>query len=847
MPTTRILVNREDGEVRIAFLEDRELVELHTEQTDHLTIVNNIYRGRVQDVVPGLQAAFIDVGLERNMFLHFMDIRPESLVLSEEDQLDAIRDASEEIIPGRIERPGRRPRQDPRAPQAAPPIRRGDDIIVQVMKDEIGGKAPRVTTNLSIAGRYVVMLPFPSQEGGVSRKIALGQDRYRLKRLLSRLKTEDHSFIVRTAGLDKEDEAITKDAETLEETWINILERYRDKNGPGLLYNDHDLIARMVRDAFPSDFEEVVCDRPEDVQEVRRQLEEHLPEMADRVSLFEGTECIFDFYGVEAQIDKAFQPKYWLKSGGYLIVDENEALTAIDVNTGRFTGKRDQEKTSLKTNLEAAEAIARLIRLRDLGGIVVIDFIDMLSRSHQEKVSEEFRRHLRHDRAKAAIGRMGEFGLLVLTRKRQRESLQKQLFEECPYCLGTGYVRQPDQVFRRLKYDVLRALEQTPEAAAVMVSGHPKLLDHLTSKYRIFFEALRETHRVDVVYRADPDYHLEDYQITPVAASPRAALRLGGDRIDQESAVAPLVEEIEVDVMHRLVAEPDGADEEAPEEQEAPPREGSGEAKEGGRSRRRRGRRGRGGRDKQDDRAATAPPTAQAEPETADVEPPAAVVTASAQEPLFVEDEPVDPAAPGVPAAESKKRRTRRGTRGGRGRTKSPAEPLATAPPLRVAVKATPEADALRSLLENIEKEAESAAVPAPKPAPRKAPPEPVPAATPPVDFAALLDQIEQGVTGLEADKPRQTTRPRKTPRKAAGKAPATTAKTPTRKTSATAKKSSTSEEKPAKKRTAKSEVEAKTPARRARKKADEAPAAETPKRTTRRTTQARKKKGTDE
>ncbi|HMZ52999.1 MAG TPA: Rne/Rng family ribonuclease, partial [Candidatus Sumerlaeota bacterium] len=368
----RILINREEREVRVAFLEDQTLVELHTEKADEQSIVNNIYRGRVQDVVPGLQAAFVDVGLSRNMFLHFMDIRPESLVLGEEDQIEALRKASETVVPGRIERKGRRPRQDPNAPQASAPVKKGDQIIVQVLKDEIGGKAPRVTTNLSLAGRYLVMLPFPSQSGGVSRKIAMGQDRSRLRKLLSDLKTDDYSFIVRTAGTDQPDEAIHKDAENLQQTWDSILKRYRQINGPGLVNNDHDLIARLVRDAFPADFDEVICDNADDVEEAKFQLEEVLPGSGSKVKLYDGVENIFERHGVEKQIEKSLAKKYWLKSGGYLIIDENEALTAIDVNTGRFTGKKDQEKTSLRTNMEACEAIADQIRLRDIGGIIVI-------------------------------------------------------------------------------------------------------------------------------------------------------------------------------------------------------------------------------------------------------------------------------------------------------------------------------------------------------------------------------------------------------------------------------------------------------------------------------------------
>jgi ribonuclease G len=538
MAINRILINREECEVRIAFLDDQNLAELHTEKFDDQTIVNNVYRGRVQDVVPGLQAAFIDVGLERNMFLHFMDIRPESLVLGADDQQAALRRASEQQLPGRIERKGRRPRQDPRAPQADSPVKRGDEIIVQVVKDEIGGKAPRVTTNLSLAGRYLVLLPFPSQEGGVSKKIAQGQDRHRLKKLLSQIRDDDHSFIIRTAGMEQPDEAILKDAESLERQWEQMLAQYKRLKGPGLVHNDRNLLSRLIRDAFPSSFDEVICDHRDDADEVRRQLQELMPHLADRVRVFENPMVnIFEHFGVERQIEAAMQRKVWLKSGGYLIIDENEALISIDVNTGRFVGKKDQEKTSLRTNLEACEAIADQIRLRDIGGIIVIDFIDMLSRSHQEKVSEELKRHLKRDRARTAVGRIGDFGLCVLTRKRQRMSLINQVFEECPYCKGTGWVQAADETFRRLKYQLLKHIEQEPRLSGLAISAHPHFIDAIQRRYRTFMERLQRDYHIEVLCRRDPDFHVEDFTVAPLRKPQHVVPRIGS-RIDAVDTAA---------------------------------------------------------------------------------------------------------------------------------------------------------------------------------------------------------------------------------------------------------------------------------------------------------------------
>ena len=512
----RILVNREESEVRVAFVRDGQLVELHSERIGDQTIVNNIYRGRVQDVVPGLQAAFIDVGLGRNMFLHFMDIRPESLVIGEEDLESALADASEKDTPGRIERRGRRPRQDPHAPQAASPVKRGDEIIVQVVKDEIGGKAPRVTANLSLAGRYLVLLPFPSQEGGVSRKIAQGQDRFRLKKLLADIKNEHHSFIIRTAGVDQPEENLRLDAENLEGMWESITTRYKELKAPGLLYNDHNLLTRLIRDAFPSDFHEVICDDADDAEVVRQELRGIMHLDDDRVRVVQPVENLFEHFGIEENLRVAMDRRVPLKSGGYLIIDENEALTAIDVNTGKFTGNKDQEKTSLRTNLEACDAIGEQIRLRDIGGIIVVDFIDMLSKAHQDKVSDALRHALRHDRAKTAIGRIGDFGVCVMTRKRQRMSLQNHVYDPCPYCDGSGLVLSEDETVRRLKYDLRRALSEEKNVGGVMITAHPKLIHVVRHRAASLMKQLRSDRQIKLMYNEDPEYHREDYTLTPV-------------------------------------------------------------------------------------------------------------------------------------------------------------------------------------------------------------------------------------------------------------------------------------------------------------------------------------------
>ncbi len=757
----RILINREECEVRVAFLENQQLVELHTEKFDEQTIVNNLYRGKVQDVVPGLQAVFVDVGLERNMFLHFMDIRPEALVLSEDDQADAVRKASKTSIPGRIEKKGRRPRQDPRAPQAASPVKRGDDIIVQVLKDEISGKAPRVTSNLALAGRYLVMLPFPSQEGGVSRKIATGQERYRLKKLLSSLKTQDYSFIVRTVGLEQDEEALRRDADNLKRQWANILSTYKRLGGPGLLSNDHKLIVRLVRDAFPADFDEVICDDANDARDVAEQLDEMMPEKRDRVKVYDGIDNLFEYYDVESQIDKALDNKYWLKSGGSLVIDEMEALTAIDINTGRFTGKSEQEKTSLKTNIEACEAVARQIRLRDIGGIIVIDFIDMLSRANQDRVVEEMKRQLRRDRAKTAISaRIGEFGLLVLTRKRKRMSLKNQVFSECPYCKGTGTVKRADEIFRRLKYDLRRAAATDRSTNGAIVSAHPRLIDTLTSRFRSFFEQMKREERLRIVYQADPDFHMEDYQITPMKRPDDDTPRLVDKHVEPAERILPPVIDIleepteplapetekEPDAIVSSVSKEEPEEEKAREEEARRKRESSSER----RARRRRARGRRGDKEKEPKEAASEADTA----EVKEIEPP------SQEKPAAVKDETEE---------EGARRKTRRGTRGGRGRQKRTEQDQAQQEIAKAEEKE-----------KQVDEKAEGQ-VEAPPPAPSELPPLKLPARkSADADFyESFLNQIEEKVKTLDSEAPvgrkaakaRKEDKPaRRAPRKSAAK-----------------------------------------------------------------------------
>ncbi len=528
----KVVINRGDADIRVAFLEDNQLVEFHQEPFNQKSLVGNIYRGVIQDVIPGLQAAFVDIGLERNVFLHFLDVRAESLVMTESNLEEALQRASETIIPGRIVKKGRRDRVDLKAGITEAPIAKGDTIIVQVVKDGIGDKAPRVTTNLALAGRYVVLLPFPGQSGGVSRKVAMGKERFALKKMLNKLRSKSQSFIMRTAGLGAAEEQVNADVERLQDVWDEITRSFRSTKKPKLVYSDHNIVDRMVRDVFNADIDEIILDDAILASELKESLQIYMPKLANVVEVYNGNEPIFEAFSIERQLDLALDNKYWLKSGGYLIIEETEALTAIDVNTGRFTGSKDQERTSFKINMEACEAIADQIRLRDIGGIIVIDFIDMLNTGNKRKVTDEFHQCMEFDRAKTQIGQVGEFGLLMLTRKRKNKSLKKQIFEDCPYCEGKAHVLRKEEIWRRIKSDLLLMCEDAVKLSAIVVTCEPALAEFLETTYKSFVRKISQSNQLDIIIRPEATLHREDFTLTGIERPGRDALLLPGQRLD---------------------------------------------------------------------------------------------------------------------------------------------------------------------------------------------------------------------------------------------------------------------------------------------------------------------------
>ena len=537
----QVLINVEDKDIRVAVLEDGQLTQLFIEQLEEKSIVGNIYKGRVESIVPGLKAVFVDIGLEKNAFLHFSDVRPEYLLPDKGAPKRAPRkEAHPEAVESETETNSHSltvvPVSDhtrPRAAVAKPrsiELRLGDEVLVQVSKESISVKGARVTTHISLPGRFLVFLPFSEKEGGVSRRIEAGAERGRLKTLLKTLKAEEGGFIIRTAGLNQEEDEISSDVKKLKKLWQKIRRNATAGKAPVLVHDDHEIISRIVRDELTEDTEEIIIDSKTYAKNLRVALTNMVPTLKKRVVLYDNPyENLFDVHGVEAQFQKALRRKVWLKSGGYIVIDEAEALVAIDVNTGKFVGREDQESTILKTNLEAAEVVARQLQLRDVGGIIVIDFIDMRTRENQQKLLNRFKDLIKHDRAKTTVIPLTEYGLLQMTRKRVRQSLSRVIFKECPYCQASGRILNESQIWKNIKYEIYRMLKEDPTIKAVQISVHPDMRLYLEQEMLSSARLIANRHRVALSFIDNRDFHLEQYSIVKQEVSEVRA-RLAGSR-----------------------------------------------------------------------------------------------------------------------------------------------------------------------------------------------------------------------------------------------------------------------------------------------------------------------------
>ena len=497
-----IFINSTPQESRIAIVEDGLLAEFLIERKEEMGVAGNIYKGKVARVLPGMQAAFIDIGMEKAGFLHASDFSTE---LGDVQLLSSSSDDVE------FEEPPKPPptRRLPLEKQ----ISRNEEIVVQVAKDPLGTKGARVTSHVSLPGRYMVFMP-GTKHIGISRRIESEEERKRLKEIAQSLGTEEGGFILRTAceGLTKRE--IQRDLSFLTKLWARIQKKAQSAAAPSLVHQDLDLIARTIRDFYTPETEQVVIDSPKDYRRIVEFVRQFMPRQKTKIVLHSGAESLFEQQGIEEKLVKALDRRVWLRSGGYIVIERTEALTAVDVNTGRFVGKRNQEETILKTNLEAVQEVVRHLRLRNVGGIIIIDFIDMEKEANRKKVYEALKEALKKDKARSNILKISELGLVEMTRQRTRESLENQLLRPCPHCEGRGRIKSPATI----AYDVLRAIKrqqtQVENGKNIVVRLHPDIANFLYDEKNNSLENLEREINHRIIIKASQDLHHEKYDIS---------------------------------------------------------------------------------------------------------------------------------------------------------------------------------------------------------------------------------------------------------------------------------------------------------------------------------------------
>jgi len=457
-----IFVSETATERRIAVLEDSALVEIYVEKPHHQGIVGNIYKGKVENVIPGMQAAFVDIGHDINSFLPFSEINnPEYLKdtsTSEEE------DESENVKPP----PTRGTDVD---------LKTGQEILIQVIKEPFSGKGPRVTTNIAIPGHLLVLVP-NTHFVGISKKIWDKYEKRRLRKIAQNLLPEGIGIIVRTESEGKSEKLIRKDFEIIIKNWKTIDEKVKHESAPSLIYEDLETVSTVIRDLLTSDIKKMTFDSRKLYRRIQSYLQEVSPNLVAKMELHKGRVPIFIKNGIEDKIDKSLRSRVWVKSGAYLVIEHTEAMVVVDVNSGRFIGKGDHEENSVKINLESAREVARQLRLRDIGGLIVIDFIDMQDEENKKKVYNELRKELRKDRAKVAVSPISDFGILEMTRQRVRLSLLHSMSDQCPICHGSGRIGSKDSVITKID-NWLRGFRQKSRELRLKLLIHPSLAEYL--------------------------------------------------------------------------------------------------------------------------------------------------------------------------------------------------------------------------------------------------------------------------------------------------------------------------------------------------------------------------------
>lgn len=487
-----IIVDCGLNETRVALLEDKELSEIYIERSYPERIVGNIYRGKVSSVLPGMQAAFIDIGHEKNAFLYVGDAIAQKEYVEEDDEdLQNYKEYNIEDI-----------------------LRPGQEITVQVVKEPIGTKGPRVTTHITLPGRHLVLLP-NADYVGISRRIEVEEERNKLKKIAEKIKPKGVGLIIRTVSEGKEAEDFNHDLSFLLKLWDSIKQKETSGPVPRCIHKDVNLIYRAVRDLFTRDIAKFIINDRQQYLNVLELVDMISPALKMRVEYFSKSYDLFEYYQIDTKIAKALTRKVWLKSGGYLIIDQTEALTVIDVNTGKFVGGSNLEDTVLKTNIEAAKEIAKQLRLRDIGGIIIIDFIDMHEQEHQKMVLDVLKQALKKDRTKTTVVGMTGLGLIEMTRKKVRQGLSSVMTVECPYCDGTGRVLSSESIARNVEKEIAKYFSQTI-ARAIEVDVHPEVASVLLGGDGQKLKRMEDAYGKKIVIKATSDLKHRDIKIKEI-------------------------------------------------------------------------------------------------------------------------------------------------------------------------------------------------------------------------------------------------------------------------------------------------------------------------------------------
>lgn len=500
--TKEIIVNVSPREDRVAIVENGQLTELYIERDER--VVGSIYKGKVVNVLPGMDAAFVDIGLEKNAFLYVGDILtgPEG---AEEDP-----EAAEALA---TPPPQKESRRNGRRAGIKDVAKVGQQLMVQVVKAPRGTKGARVSTRVSLPGRYLVLMP-DTDHIGVSRKIEEEPERERLKQLAHQVKPQGNGLIVRTEAEGRNLEDLKNDAEYLCKMWQSIQDKARSASAPSVIHTEMNLLFRTVRDSFVSDVNKLIIDSEPAYTKTLEMLEMLSPRMRDRVELYRKRDPIFHHFGIDNEIERLLRPRIWLKSGGYLVIEESEALTTIDVNTGKFVGSTSLADTILRTNMEAAAEVGRQLRLRDIGGIIIIDFIDMDSKKDKDAVMNALKNELKRDRSRTKVAHLSPLGLVEMTRKRTGETIVAQMTAHCPYCSGRGTVLSPETVSMRCERDLGRTAAEVDDEA-FLVTMHPDVAYMFIGANGANVQRQEEMLHRALYVRCDEDMHREQFRIVP--------------------------------------------------------------------------------------------------------------------------------------------------------------------------------------------------------------------------------------------------------------------------------------------------------------------------------------------